>query len=275
MNMTKDIRDMMTLEKLEGMLSSSLVQFTIDRTSEKDYKELYCSNSFDVIHGTLPEGVETLDRLVDFDNKSIWVHVIVERQVSELFGDTHDMIGEWRKIGIDDIELDSIKYTNIDVYMNMLQGEDRYMLLDINYGENERIKTCIDYIGSSNAISPLSSREANSILKNILIGKQTMDVRQYLGNKEAYCNYEEIVTSCKSMTGLSHEQLVNLASDAFYTLYEQQYNKNGEVPRLIADDRYRSHLYECFRHADGIYTILEEVYNRPLEEMKDVYLALK
>lgn len=264
----------MTLEKLEGMLSSSLVQFTIDKVSEKDYKELYCSNSFDVIHGTLPEGVETLDQLVDFDNKSIWVHVIVERQVSELMGDTHDVIGGWRKIGIDTIELDSIKYTNIDVYMNMLQGENRYMLLDISYGENERIKTCIDYIGSSNAIHPLSSAEANHILKNILIGKQTMDVRQYLGNKEAYCNYEEIVTSCKSMTGLSYEQLVDLANDAFYTLYER-YSKNGEVSRFVVDDRYRSHLYGCFRYADGIYTILEEVYNRPLKEMKDVYLALK
>lgn len=264
----------MTLEKLEGMLSSSLVQFTIDKVSENDYKELYCSNSFDVIHGTLPEGVETLDQLVDFDNKSIWVHVIVERQVSELMGDTHDVIGGWRKIGIDTIELDSIKYTNIDVYMNMLLGEDRYKLLDINYGKDERIKTCIDYIGSSNAISPLSSTEANHILKNILIGKHTIDVRQYLGNKEAYCNYEEIVTSCKSMTGLSYEQLVDLANDAFYTLYER-YSNNGETPRLIADDRYRSRLYECFRYADGIYTILEEVYNRPLEEMRDVYLALK
>lgn len=91
--------------------------------------------------------------MVDPDNRSIWVHVIVERQVSELMGDTHDMIGEWRKIEIDTIELDSIKYMNIDVYMNMLQGENRYMLLDISYGENERIKTCIDYIGSSNAIS--------------------------------------------------------------------------------------------------------------------------
>ena len=264
---------MMTLEKLEGMLSSSLVQFTINRASEKDYKELYCSNSFDVIHGTLPEGVETLDQLVDPDNKSIWVHVIVERQVNDI-GDTVDVIGERRKIGIDTIELDSIKYTNIDVYMNMLQGENRYMLLDISYGENERIKTCIDYIGSSNAIHPLSSAEANSILKNILIGKQTMDVRQYLGNKEAYCNYEEIVTSCKSMTGLSYEQLVDLASDAFCTSYKR-YSSGGRMPKHVADDIYRFHLYECFRYADGIYTILKEVYNRPLEEMKDVYLALK
>lgn len=264
---------MMTLQKLEEMLSSSLVQFTINKVSEKDYKELYCSNSFDVMHGTLPEGVETLDQLVDFDNKSIWIHVIVERQVNEI-GDTFDVIGKWRKIGIDMIELDSIKYTNIDVYMNMLRGENMYRLLDINYGENERIKACIDYIGSSNAISPLNSTEANSILKNILIGKQTIDVRQYLGNKEAYCNYEEIVTSCKSMTGLSYEQLVNLASDAFYTLYER-YSKNEEVSGFDVDDRYRSHLYGCFRYADGIYTILEEVYNRPLEEMKDVYLALK
>lgn len=265
---------MMTLEKFDGMLSSSLVQFTINRTSEKDYKELYCSNSFDVIHGTLPEGVETLDQLIDPDSKSIWVHVIVERQVSELFGDTFDVIGEWRKIGVDEIELDSIKYTNIDVYMNMLRGEGRYMLLDTVYdgNGNERLKACIDYIGSSNAIHPLSSAEANSILKNILIGKQTMDVRQYLGNKEAYCNYEEIVTSCKSVTGLPYEQLVDLASDAFYTLYERYSSK---APKLIADDKYRSHLYRCFRYADGIYTILEEVYNRPLDEMKDVYLALK
>lgn len=76
------------------------------------------------------------------------------------------------------------------------------------------------------------------------------------------------------MTGLSYEQLVNLASDAFYTLYER-YSENGEVSRFDVDDRYRSHLYGCFRYADGIYTILEEVYDRPLEEMKDVYLALK
>lgn len=268
----KDIRVMMTLEKFDEMLSSSLVQFTINRISENDYKELYCSNSFDVIHGTLPEGVETLDQLVDHDSKSIWVYVIVERQVREFLDDTHDMIGEWRKIGIDTIELDSIKYTNIDVYMNMLQGEDKYMLLDISYGENEMIKTCIDYIGSVNAIHLLSSAEANSILKNILIGKQTLDVRQYLGNKGAYCNYEEIVTSCKSMTGLSYEQLVDLASEALHTLYEQYSSK---AFKLMADDRYRSHLYECFRYADGIYTILEEVYNRSLGEMKDVYLALK
>lgn len=263
----------MTLEKFEDTLRSNLVQFTIDRVSEKDYKELYCSNSFDVIHGTLPEGVETLDQLIDLDDKSIWMHVIVERRVSELSGDTHDMIGEWRKIRMDDIEPDSIKYTSIDVYMNMLQGEDRYMLLDINYGENERVKTCIDYIGSSNGMSPLSSKEANFVLKSVLIGKQTMDVRQYLGNKEAYCNHEEIVTSCKSMTGLSYKQFVNLADDALYALYER-YAGDTEY-EFIADDKYRSHLYECFRHADGIYTILEEVYNRPLSEMKDVYLALK
>lgn len=262
----------MTLEKFEDTLRSNLVQFTINKVSERNYKELYCSNSLDAIRGTLPEGVETLDQLIDFDDRSIWMHVIVKRQVSELMGDTHDVIGEWRKIRVDDIALDTIKYTNIDVYMNILQGEDRCMLLDINYGENERIKTCIDYIAASNGISSLSSKEANSVLKNALIGKQTMDVRRYLGNKEAYCNHEEIVTSCKSMTGLSYEQLVNLANDALYTLYER-YTSNTEY-EFIAEDKYRSHLYECFRHADGIYTILEEVYNRPLGEMKDVYLVL-
>ena len=142
------------------------------------------------------------------------------------------------------------------------------MTLRSNLGSSiPEITRCRMQILKNNGIDVPDNHEAAIVLEKLLLGVRDKDTRKYLGNKEAYCNYEDVVTSCESRTGLTYSQLVELATkDTFRTVQEKH-----KEPLFGWTKGYRDYLYDCFRHRDGIYKMLEEVYHRPLNEMEEVY----
>lgn len=241
LNHRKDMT--MDRSQLAEYLDDGVVELT--RTGSK--KLLYCSNNINIIPDHLPEGVTTLDELVC--SGYIWMYVINENR--------------WRKLGLEQIGEYSRDLREFDV-----SGERLYMTLRSNIDSPiPEITRCRMQILKNNYIDVPDNQEAAMVLEKILLGVRDKDTRKYLGNKEVYCNYEEVVTSCEQRTGLTYSQLTELVTkDTFHTV-QQKYKET-----LFGWTKgYRDYLYDCFHYEGGIYTILEDVYHRPLSEMEEVY----
>lgn len=225
---------------------------------------LYCSNNVDVIPNWFPTGVTTLDELVGEDY--VWAYVINEDDWIKLDSKRigTNFFRRWYWLKSDSERIGTNFFFKLDLSKFIIRGENMFKVLRSNFDSlNQDCTQCKRQILKNNGISIPSDREASVILQKILLGFRDDDTRRYLGNKEAYRNYEELVTSCKQRTGLTYDQLTELA---FYTMREDFANTSTEFIR-----RYRNYLYDCFRYHGGIYKVLEDVYDRPLDEMVEVY----
>lgn len=233
----------MTTEGLAEYLNDGVVELV--RTGSK--KLLYCSNNINIIPDHLPEGVTTLDELVG--EGYVWIYVINENR--------------WRKLGLEQIGDYKRSLDNgFDI------SENLYRTLRSNLDSpSPAIMYCRIQILKNNGIDIPDNYEATMVLEKILLGVRDKDTREYLGNKEAYCNYEEVVTSCEQRTGLTYSQLAELATKDTFRVVQKEY----ENPLIGWTKEYRDCLYDYFRYRGGIYKMLEEVYHRPLSEMEEVY----
>lgn len=238
-------REDMTID--ESQLAEYLNDGIVELVRIGSKKQLYCSNNINIIPDHLPEGVTTLDELVG--EGYIWTYVINENR--------------WRKLGLEQIGEYRRDLSELDV-----SGERLYMTLRSNIDSSiPEITRCRAQILKNNGIDVPDNREAATVLEKILLGVRDKDTRKYLGSKEAYCNYEEVVTSCEQRTGLTYSQLVELATmDTFHAVREKY-----REPLFGWTKGYRDYLYDYFRYRGGIYKMFEEVYHRPLSEMEEVY----